>query len=440
MDGEPTAARRVPFLGRLVDVREGEAGALLRAFAYFFTLLYGYYLLRPVREEMGIRGDPTKLHWVFTATFVVMLGAVPLYSALVARVPRRRAVPWVYRFFVLHLLVFWALVRAGVAPEWVARAFFVWVSVYNLFVVSVFWSLLADLFTSAQGKRLFGFVAAGGTAGALLGSATVAWLAGRLGVASLVLLSAAFLELAARSATGLARWARRAPAGGEAAPRREEGALGGSAWSGFGAVVRSPYLLGIGGQILLFSLGSTFLYFNLARTVAAAFPDPASRAALFAKVDLAVNLVALATQSLATGRIVAALGLGGALASVPALTALGFGVAAAFPGFWTLGVFQTVRRGLHFAVDRPSREVLFTVVAPEDKYKAKSFVDTFVYRGGDTLAGWLHAGLAGLGLALPALSLAAIPFAAASFVLALWLARRERALEGAAADAPAARR
>jgi AAA family ATP:ADP antiporter len=414
----------------VVEVRADEVGGLLRAFAYFFALLYGYYLLRPVREEMGIRGDPTKLHWVFTATFVVMLLAVPLYSTLVARVPRRRAVPWVYHFFVLDLLAFWALVRAGVAPEWVARVFFVWVSVYNLFVVSVFWSLLADLFSSAQAKRLFGFVAAGGTAGALLGSATVAWLSGRLGVANLVLLSAAFLELAAGSAWGLARWARRAPAaGGEEAPRREEGALGGSAWAGFGAVVRSPYLLGIGGQILLFSLGSTFLYFNLARSVAGAFPDPTARAALFAKVDLAVNLLALATQSLATGRIVAALGLGGALASVPALTAIGFGVVAAFPGFFTLGAFQTLRRGLHFAVDRPSREVLFTVVAPEDKYKAKSFVDTFVYRGGDTLAGWMHAGLAGLGLALPALSLAAIPFAVASFALALWLARRERTLE-----------
>jgi AAA family ATP:ADP antiporter len=433
MDASASPARKVPVLGRAVDVREGEARGLLWAFAYFFTLLYGYYLLRPLREEMGIRGDPTKLHWVFTATFVVMLAAVPLYSALVARVPRRRAVPWVYRFFLLHLLVFWALVRADVAPAWVARAFFVWVSVYNLFVVSVFWSLLADLFTSAQGKRLFGFVAAGGSAGALLGSATVAWLAAHAGVANLVLLSAAFLEVAAQCAARLARWARRAPAAASAgtAPRREEGALGGSAWAGFAAVARSPYLLAIAIQMLLFALGSTFLYFNLARSVAAAFPEPAARAALFARVDLAVNVLALATQSLATGRIVAAFGLGGALGSVPVLGAIGFAAAALSPGFWTLGVFQTLRRATHFAVDRPAREVLFTVVRPEDKYKAKSFVDTFVYRGGDALAGWLHAGLAGLGLALPALSLAAIPFALASLALALWLARRQKKLEEA---------
>jgi AAA family ATP:ADP antiporter len=381
---------------------------------------------------MGIRGDVAKLHWVFTATFVAMLAAVPLYSALVARVPRRRAVPWVYRFFVLNLVAFWALARAEVAPEWVARAFFVWVSVYNLFVVSVFWSLLADLFTSAQAKRLFGFVAGGGSAGALLGSATVAWLAEHLGVAPLVLLSAAFLEASARCASALARWADRARGAGAGVavdPARRDAALGGSAWAGFGAVVRSPYLLGIAVQMLLFALGSTFLYFNLARSVAAAFPDPAARAALFAKVDLAVSLAALATQSLATGRILAAVGLGGALSIVPLLSAAGFGLAAAAPTFWTLGVFQAVRRAAHFAVDRPAREVLFTVVPPEEKYKAKSFVDTFVYRGGDAAAGWLHAGLAGLGLALPALSLAAVPFAFASLAVALWLARREGALE-----------
>jgi AAA family ATP:ADP antiporter len=413
-----------------VDVRGAEVGGLVRAFAYFFTLLYGYYLLRPLREEMGIRGGVTKLHWLFTATFVVMLLAVPLYSALVARVPRRRAVPWVYRFFVLHLVAFWALVRADVSPAWVARAFYVWVSVYNLFVVSVFWSLLADIFTPGQGKRLWGFVSAGGPAGALLGSATVAWLAQHVGIANLVLLSAAFLEIASWCASGLARWARRAAAtGGESAPRREEGALGGSAWSGFSTVARSPYLLGVALQIVLFSLGSTFLYFNLMRSVASALPEPGARVALFGKFELAINVLALAMQTLATGRIIAALGLGGALASVPALTAAGFAMAAVVPGFWALGIFQTLRRALHFAVDRPAREVLFTVVRPEDKYKAKNFVDTFVYRGGDTLSGWMHAGLAGLGLALPALSAAAIPFALAAFALALWLARRERKLE-----------
>jgi AAA family ATP:ADP antiporter len=407
-----------------VDVRPEEVRALLAAFAYFFSLLFGYYLLRPLREEMGIRADVAKLHWLFWATAAAMLAAVPLYSAVLARAPRRRAVPWVYRFFLLHLLVFWALVRGGAAPVWVARSFYVWLSVYNLFVVSVFWSLLADLFTSAQAKRLFGFVAAGGTAGALLGSALVATLAGRLGVANLLLLSAAFLEASARCATALARRGRE-----RAAPAGEDAALGGSAFAGFAAVARSPYLLAISVQMFLFSLGSTFLYFNLLRTVAASLGDSAARTALFAKVDLAVNVAALATQSLATGRIVAALGLGGALALVPALSAAGFAIAAAVPGVRTLAAFQVIRRAAHFAVERPAREVLFTVVRPDDKYKAKSFVDTFVYRGSDALSASLHAKLAAAGLALPALSAAAVPFAALAVGLAVWLARRERRLE-----------
>jgi AAA family ATP:ADP antiporter len=414
-------------LGRVVDVRRGEVRALLTGFAYFFTLLFGYYLLRPVREEMGIRADVAKLHWLFWATAGAMLVAVPIYSAVLARVPRRRAVPWVYRFFLLHLLVFWALVRSGVAPAWVARSFYVWLSVYNLFVVSVFWSLLADLFTSAQAKRLFGFVAAGGTAGALLGSALVATLAGRLGVANLLLVSAVLLEASARCAAALARRGAGAPAAAAAAP--EDAALGGSAFAGFAAVARSPYLLAIAAQMFLYSLGSTFLYFNLLRTVAASLGDSAARTALFAKVDLAVSVLALATQSLATGRIVAALGLGGALALVPALSVAGFAAAAAVPGLGTLAGFQVLRRAAHFAVERPSREVLFTVVPTGDKYKAKSFVDTFVYRGSDALSASLHAKLAAAGLALPALSAAAIPFAALAAALAVWLARRARRME-----------
>ncbi len=429
-----TAARRARGLGRVVDVREGEAAAVRWAFAYFFFLLGGYYLLRPIREEMGIRGGVEELHWVFTATFVVMLVAVPVYSAVVARVPRARAIPWVYRFFLLNLVAFFLLVRAGVAPAWVARAFFVWVSVYNLFVTSVFWSLMADVFTSGEGKRLFGFVAAGGSAGALAGSASVAWFAAHVGIANLLLLSAATLEVAVRCVARLVAWgaARGGPPGARpSAPRRDAG-TGGSALAGITAIFRSPYLLGVAIQMLLFAIGSTFLYFQQARIVAGAIPDSAERARLFAAVDLGVNVAALATQSLATGRIVTALGVGPALAVVPALSIPGFAALALLPTVWTLGLLQAVRRAAHFALERPTREVLFTVVSREDKYKAKSFVDTFVYRGGDVVSGWLHAGLAGLGFSLAALSLWAIPFAGASVAVALWLGRRHRRLEEAA--------
>jgi AAA family ATP:ADP antiporter len=441
MPPQPPKARAGPWLppgrtllGRFVEVRPGEAGAALWAFAYFFFLLAGYYVLRPLREEMGIRGGVQNLPWSFTATFLVMLAAVPAYSWLVARVPRARAVPLVYRFFAVNLLAFWVLLRLGIAPAVVARAFFVWVSVYNLFVVSVFWSLLADLFTSDQGKRLFGFVAAGGSAGAMLGPVLAASLVGVVGVANLVLVSVVLLEVATQAVGRLVRWSRRSAA----SAAREHGTasppgapLGGSAWSGVALVFRDRYLAAIAAQMLLFTLGSTLLYVHTAGLVAAAVPGTERRTQLFAAADLAVNVVALLTQSLATGAIVSRLGLGVALAAVPALSGLGFLLAAAWPSFWVLALFQAIRRAASYAVERPAREVLFTVVTREEKYKSKSFIDTVVYRAGDAGSAWVAAGLSAAGLGVSGAMLAAVPLGLAGVAVAAWLARRQRALEAA---------
>jgi AAA family ATP:ADP antiporter len=432
--GATEALPRGPgFLSRFVDLRPGEAPAALWAFTYFFLLLGGYYILRPIREEMGIRGGVEKLHWNFTATFAAMLVALPVYSALVARVPRARAVPMVYRFFALNLLVFYALVRSGVAPGPTARAFFVWVSVYNLFVVSVFWSFLADLFTGPQGRRLFGFVAAGGSAGALAGPVVAGGLAGVIGIANLLLASAALLEASTFAVRRLVRWS--AGSGASAERAREAGSsaagapLGGTVWSGIRLVFSDRYLSAIALQMVLFTLGSTLLYFQTARLVAQAFPDPARRTALFASVDFAVNLAALLTQSLATGALVAALGLGAALAIVPALSAAGFLVGAAFPTLWVLAIFQALRRAASYAVERPAREVLFTVVTREEKYKSKGFIDTVVYRAGDAGSAWVSQGLTAAGMGISASLLAAAPIGLAGVGIALWLARRQKALE-----------
>jgi AAA family ATP:ADP antiporter len=435
-DAATTEARGArALLARLVDARGRELSATLWAFAWFFSLLCSLYVLRPLREEMGIRGGVDKLQWLFTATFLAMLAAVPAFSALMARVPRSRAIPLVYRFCVLCLLAFFALLHLGWAPVAVARAFFVWVSVYNLFVVSVFWAFLADLFTSDQGKRLFGFVAAGGSAGALAGPVIAGALVGPIGVAGLVLLAAALLEASTWCVGRLSRWARD---GGTAAPARPtaldpaaptEVSLGGSAWSGFGLVFRSPYLLGIAAQTLLFSLASTFLYFQQARIVAAAIPDSARRTALFAAVDLAVNVFALAAQSLATGRLLSGLGLSAGLSLVPAVGVAAFLAVAIAPTLWVMGVAQALRRGLHYAVERPAREVLYTVLGREEKYKAKSFVDTVVYRGGDAASGWAYAGLSTLGVSLAGSALVAVPIAGLSLLVARWLAARQQGME-----------
>jgi len=424
---------RAPLLRRFVDVRAGEARAAVLGFLYFFCLLSGYYILRPLREEMGIRGGVENLPWNFSATLAAMLVAVPLYSKLVARVPRARAVPIVYRFFLANLVAFYLLLRLGVVPREVARAFFVWVSVYNLFVVSVFWSFLADLFTSDQAKRLFGFVAAGGSAGALAGPACAGLLVGALGVANLLLVSAALLELATRGATALVRWSR---ASGASLERELEArgsaageAVGGGAWSGIGLVFRDRYLLALAAQLVLFSLGNTLIYYQTARLVAAAVPDSARRTALFASVDFLVNAVALLTQSLATGPIVARLGLWAALALVPALSTAGFAVATAWPSFWVLAVLQALRRAASYAVERPAREVLFTVVSREERYKSKAFIDTVVYRAGDAGSAWLAKGLAAAGLGIAASVVAGVPAGLLGLGLALWLAREQRLRE-----------
>jgi len=430
------AARGLPaLLGRFVEVEPGESGAALWGFGYFFALLCGYYMLRPLREEMGIRGGVENLHWNFTATFVAMLVAVPLYSALVARLPRARAVPLVYRFFLANLIGFWALMRLGVAPAAVARAFFVWVSVFNLFVVSVFWSFLADLLTSGQARRLFGFIAAGGSAGAIVGPVVAGALVGWLGVANLLLVSATLLEAATQAVGGLLRWSRQSGASAaralEAEGRHPGAALGGGAWSGIGLVFRDRYLLAIAAQLLLFTLGTTILYFQTAQLVAQAFPDSVRRTQLFAGVDLAVNVAALLTQSLATGALVTRLGLAPALGLVPALSAVGFLVAAAWPSLWVLALLQALRRAASYAVERPAREVLFTVVTREERYKSKSFIDTVVYRAGDAGSAWIATGLSAAGLGIAGAMLAAAPLGVAGLGVAAWLARRQRAREGA---------
>jgi len=427
-------AHAAGILDRAVDVRPAERRAIVLGFAYFFALLASYYLLRPIREEMGIRSGVRSLQWNFTATFAALLLAVPAYSALFARVPRARAVPAVYRFFFVNLVLFWVLFRFGVWPVAVARTFYVWLSVFNLLVVAVFWSFMADLFSAEQGKRLFGFVAAGGSLGAILGSATAGLLVGPLGIAGVVALAAALLEVSARCAIALARWAHGrsdvpAAGGAAAATRDEERPVGGTMFSGVTVVFRSPYLLALAAQMLLLTLVSTFLYFQQARIVSEAIPDSARRTELFAAVDLAVNVAAFALQALATGRLAAAFGLGPALTAVPVLTGAGLAALAAVPSIWVLAPLQAVRRVGHYALERPARDVLFTVVPREEKYKSKGFIDTVVYRGGDALAAWAYTGLAALGLAPRALALSAIPAAGLSLAVALWLARRERTME-----------
>jgi ATP:ADP antiporter, AAA family len=410
-------------LHRVVRIDVGEVAAVLWAFACFFCLLCGYYVLRPLRDEMGVEGGVDNLPWLFTATFVAMLAVVPIFGWAAARLPRRRLVPWTYLFFIVNVLAFYVLLRSDPASPLIARCFFVWLSVFNLFVVSVFWSLMTDIFRPAQAARLFGFLSAGGSCGALAGPTLTALLAAPLGTANLLLVSCAFLGLALTCIHALLRWAG-AP---QAKPGGDE--IGGTTWSGVAGILRSPYLLGIVGYVLLYTVLFGFAYFELARMVAVDVPDPAQRTGLFAQVDLAVNVLTLLCQVFVVGKFVERLGVGAALALLPALGIAGFAAIGLAPVLAVLVGFQILRRAADYAVARPAREMLFTVLPREAKYKSKNVIDTAVFRGGDAASGWIYAALKAMGLGLAGLAVAALPAALVWLGLGLLLGRQHARLQ-----------
>jgi AAA family ATP:ADP antiporter len=433
------AAARARGWWRLVPATRAERRAALWSFAYFFALLAAYYVLRPLRDQMAIAGGVKALPWLFTATFVTLLVAQPLYGALVARLPRRRFIVAVYHFFALHLAAFWLLLVLGVETVAVARVFFVWLSVFSLFAVAVFWSFMADLFDSEQGKRLFGFIGAGGTAGALLGPVLTLALAGPLGPANLLLVALVLLELAVVCVHRLERIAGAAEGG-----RREQQVVGGSAFAALPEIARSPYLLGLAGWVALQSFGATVLYFAQANAVSAEVHGAAAQTRVFASVDLAVGLLTVATQVFATGRFLARFGLGIAAGALPLVYLGGFAVLAVVPTLAVILVLQVVQRWMNFAIANPARQVFFTVVGREEKYKAKTFIDVVVYRGSDALWGWLFESLQAIGLKLAAVAACALPIAAGWLALSRVLGRMHerraaRAPAGLKRDEPCAR-
>lgn len=439
------------LLTRAVDVKEEEVRALLLSCAYYFFLLAGYYILRPIRDEMAVASGVRNLPWLFTGTLVLMLLVHPPFAALVAKLPRTRFITYTYRFFIGNLLVFFALLKF--MPEsaniWIGRAFYWWVSVFNLFVVSIFWAFMADVFRSEQGKRMFGFIALGGTLGAIVGAATTAWLAQPLGPVHLIPISVVLLELAVQCVRRLSVLSRPAPhwlpeesgarvAGlpetepargyGVRAVERAEQPIGGNVFAGVVGVVRSPYLLGICGYMLLFTIAATFLYFQQAEIIDRTFTDRAIRTAFFAKIDLAVNVLAIFTQAFLTGRLIKWLGVALTLTLLPAVCVFGFTGLGFAPLLAVLFVFQTLRRAGNYAVARPTREVLYTVVTREEKYKAKNFIDTFIYRGGDQIGAWSYALMNWLGLTMSAIAFVAAPICVVWLVIGFWLGRRQAML------------
>jgi len=430
-DLSPRESRFVRGLQRIVDVRAEEVAAMLCGCAYFFCVLSSYYIFRPLREEMGVAGGVRNLPFLYTGTLLGMLAVQPPFAALVAKLPRARFVPISYRFFLANLLIFFALMKAVPHHQliWVGRVFFVWTSVFNLFVVSVFWGVMADVFRTSQGKRLFGFIGIGGTLGGILGSGITAGFAVHLGPPNLLLISAVLLELSVFSVRRLFAAARSAAAEGHGKATDEGNAvIGGSIFAGISHVARSPYLLGICLYMLLFTVGSTWLYFHQAALAGKTIGGSAERTAFFAQLDLAVNLLTLLTQAFLTGRLIKALGLVTAIALIPALSVVGFLTLGIAPVLAVFVVFQVLRRAGEFAVARPTREVLYIVLPREDKYKAKSFIDTFIYRAGDQIGAWSYAAMGAVGLGMATISFIAVPVSLGWCLIGLWLGRKHEAL------------
>lgn len=427
-------------LQRVVNVREEETRALLWSGVFFFCLLCAYYIIRPLRDEMGIAGGVWNIPWLFTGTLIAMLILHPPWAALVSKMPRTRAISITYRFFMVNLLIFFALLK--VAPDeaniWIGRIFYIWSAVFSLFSVSVFWTLMADTWNLAQGKRLFGFIGAGGTIGGITGSGITALLATRLGPVYLLLISVVLLELAVQAVRRISRMQQPGEEIHiiEDAPEEEsvsvrmpetetEKPLGGGVLSGIAHLLKSPYLLGICIYMLLYPIVSTVLYMQQSVFADTFFVDRALRTVFFAQLDLAVNILTLITQVFLTGRIIRRLGVGVTLALMPILCIIGF---SGLGLWWVLPVFvvfQVLRRAGNYALARPARETLWTVVNREDKFKAKNFADTAIYRAGDQIGAWSQKLLHVMGFGMAGMAFSAIPVAVVWLFVALWLGRQQ---------------
>lgn len=415
-----------------IDAGPEESGAALTGFALFFCIFSGYFMLRPVREAMGIAAGVDQLQWLFTATFAATVLVVPLFAWLSAHVPRRQFASWVYGVFCVNLAAFALAFHAAGDSLWVARAFYVWISVYNLFVVSVTWSVMADVFDARQARRLFAFIAAGASVGGLAGPAAGALLVGALGHAGLVLLAGLLLGVALALKRALMRWRERGGAGRPGAVPAESTRrpVAGNPFSGLTRVLRSPYLLAVSGFVVLLAGVTTFLYFEQARLVATLFPDRDEQVRVFSVIDIVVQAGALLAQAFVTGRVAQKLGVRVLLAGVPLLVCVGFVGLALAPGFAMLAALMVVRRVGEHAFVRPGREMLFAPLDAESKYKAKAFIDTVVYRGGDAASAWVKSALDLIGPGMAWVAMIGAGCALAWGALGWYLGGRAHALGG----------
>ena len=401
------------FLNRIVAVERHEIAALFASFIMFFALLAAYYIVRPLRDEMGVSYGKGELHHLFTVVFFVMLAAVPVFGFVASKLPRRLVLPAIYAFFVACMLSFWLTFKTYGTPPHLAGTFFVWGSVFNLFVISLFWSLMSELWSNSEAKRLYGFIAAGGTAGAVAGPLITKQLIATLAPVDLLPVSAALLVVALIMSLAL-RKLRPGAADHETEP------AGGGILDGAAKVIASPYFGRIALFILLANVVGTFFYLEQARLAADAFATSAERVDFFTSRDLIVSVATLTIEVFGTAAVMRYLGLTVALTALPVMATIGTLAITYQPLLWVVAAVMVGERVIAFSLSSPAIKVMYTLAAPDEKYKVQSFVDTVVYRGGDAAAGWVFALIGGsLGFAATAVPLVALPLTAIWF----WNAR-----------------
>jgi len=425
MTANPLLNLRTFLLGKVLGLERHEYLAVAWSFAYFFCVLSSYYILRPVRESMAVGSGADTIPYLFLGTFAAMMVATPIFGWVTSRFPRRIFLPWVYMFFISNILIFWfvfsQLIDDGADHVWLGRIFFVWLSVFNLFVVSVFWSFMADIYTRDQGRRLFGVITAGGSIGALIGGATTSVYVVDIGFQNLFPIAAALLTLGALCIGRLRKWV--------AVEHEEEidetvesdTPLGGNPFSGITDVFRSKYFMAIAASSVIASLLGTALYMFAAQLVEESIPGANARTEFFSNINFWTNLFALLGQMFLVRHVVARFGIGRSLALMPIVSIAGFALLAFDPVLGVVALLTIARRALGFSFSKPTTDMLYSVVTPEEKYKTKNFIDTAVYRFGDIVGTWSVKIMMGLGIS--GVSWVMLPFAAVWCFISLWLGR-----------------
>jgi AAA family ATP:ADP antiporter len=436
MTTEPSAAAPQTVMQRVFGLEKHEYFAFAWSFAYFFCVLSSYYILRPVRDSMAVGSGPNTIPYLFVATFITMMIATPIFGWVASRYPRRRFLPWVYLFFIGNILVFWLVFSIAIdnasavdgAPNhiWLGRVFFVWLSVFNLFVVSVFWSFMADIYTREQGRRLFGMITAGGSLGAVIGSAATSLLVVKIGFHNLLPIAAALLFIAIFCITRLRTWVEQTHPNDAAETAASQKPLGGNPFSGVTHVFSSKYFSSIVIISIIASLLGTALYMFMAELVAQEIPDTDKQTQFFSNINNATSVLALILQLLVVKHVVRKFGIGASMAILPIASIAGFIVVAIDPSLAMVGLITVLRRALGFGFSKPTTDMLYSVVTPEDKYKTKNFIETAVYRLGDVVGTMTIKAFMLIGISMTAISVVMLPFAAIWAFVAVWLGKSYR--------------